>query len=110
MSDEAKTNENGISGNTDSDIKEINEVKQLNLQDQEKNDETTKNEDSKNEETKNEESNPKGGTVYINNLPREEELKEEDIKELFSEYGEIDKVKIVLEHDSKRPKGYAFIE
>jgi len=43
--------------------------------------------------------------VYINNLPREEELKEEDIKELFIEYGEIDKIKIVLEHDSKRPKG-----
>jgi len=52
----------------------------------------------------------KGGTVYINNLPKEEEIKEEEIKEMFSEFGEIDKVKIVLEHDSKKPKGYAFIE
>lgn len=29
---------------------------------------------------------------------------------MFVEFGEIDKVKIVLEHDSKKPKGYAFIE
>jgi hypothetical protein len=46
--------------------------------------------------------------IYVGNIPYD--ITEEDLKELFSEYGEIESIRIVKDQFTGRCKGYAFVE
>jgi RNA recognition motif-containing protein len=46
--------------------------------------------------------------LYVGNLSYD--LKEEDLKQQFSEYGTVESVTIITDRDSGRPKGFAFVE
>lgn len=56
------------------------------------------------------ESSYKPGTkkLYVGNLPFS--VTEDDIKDLFSSAGEVKNVKIIVDQDTKRSKGFCFIE
>ena len=47
-------------------------------------------------------------TIYVGNLSYQ--AKEQDLSDLFSEYGEVASVKIMKDNVSGRAKGFAFIE
>jgi nucleolin len=47
-------------------------------------------------------------TIYVGNLPWE--AKEDDIRGLFQEFGEIESVNIVADRMTGRPRGYCFID
>ena len=46
--------------------------------------------------------------IYIGNLSYE--VTEEDLRQLFEEFGQIESVKIIKDHYSGRSKGFGFIE
>jgi RNA recognition motif-containing protein len=46
--------------------------------------------------------------MYVGNIPYN--VSEEDLRELFSEYGEIESLKIMQDHFTNRSKGFGFIE
>ncbi len=46
--------------------------------------------------------------LYIGNL--EYQIKEENLRELFEEFGEVTSVKIITDRFSGRSKGFAFVE
>jgi len=46
--------------------------------------------------------------LYVGNLPYG--VSEEDLKKLFSEAGEVQSVKIVIDQYSGRPRGFGFVE
>jgi RNA recognition motif-containing protein len=46
--------------------------------------------------------------LYVGNLPFS--AKEEEIRTLFSQYGEVQSVQIVSDRDTGRPRGFAFVE
>jgi len=46
--------------------------------------------------------------LYVGNLPQG--ISEEDLKKLFSEAGEVQSVKIVIDPYSGRSRGYGFVE
>jgi len=46
--------------------------------------------------------------IYVGNLPFN--LGEEDLKEIFEEYGEVSTVKIISDKFSGRSKGFGFVE
>lgn len=45
--------------------------------------------------------------IYVGNLPYETD--DEALREIFGEYGTVDNVKIIINHDTGRSKGYAFV-
>ena len=45
--------------------------------------------------------------IYVGNLKYE--VKEQDLQEMFSEYGDVSKVKIVKDRDTDRSKGFGFV-
>ena len=45
--------------------------------------------------------------IYVGNLKYE--VREQDLQEMFSEYGEVSKVKIVKDRDTDRSKGFGFV-
>ena len=47
-------------------------------------------------------------SLYVGNLPFR--AKEEELKALFSEYGTVLSVKIIVDRDTGRPRGYGFVE
>ncbi len=47
-------------------------------------------------------------SIYVGNLPYS--MSESDLKELFSEYGEVRSVKLIMDHETGRPRGYGFVE
>ena len=47
-------------------------------------------------------------TLYVGNIPYS--MKEEDVKEVFMEYGNVVSVKIVFDRATRRSKGYGFVE
>lgn len=47
-------------------------------------------------------------TIYVGNIPYS--MKEAEIEQLFSEYGTVVSVKIIIDKFTKRSKGYAFVE
>jgi len=47
-------------------------------------------------------------TIYIGNLNYE--ASEEDIKELFSKFGEVSSVKLIKDNATGRSKGFGFVE
>ena len=46
--------------------------------------------------------------IYVGNLPFK--LEEEDLKEIFEEYGEVTSCKIITDKFSGRSKGFGFVE
>ncbi|MEW6585640.1 MAG: RNA-binding protein [Nitrospirota bacterium] len=46
--------------------------------------------------------------MYVGNIPYD--ATEEDLRELFSEYGEIESVKIIQDQFTNRSKGFGFVE
>ncbi len=46
--------------------------------------------------------------IYVGNIPYR--LSEEDLKEIFQEYGTVESVKIINDKFSGRSKGFGFIE
>jgi len=46
--------------------------------------------------------------IYIGNLPFN--LKEEELKEIFEEYGEVSSAKIISDKFTGRSKGFGFVE
>ncbi len=47
-------------------------------------------------------------TIYVGNLPFDQT--EDDIRELFSQYGTVHSVKVVMDRVSGRSKGFGFVE
>ncbi|MDF9831578.1 RNA-binding protein [Parabacteroides sp. PF5-6] len=46
--------------------------------------------------------------IYIGNLNYK--VREEDLKQVFEEYGEVSSAKIIKDRDTGRAKGFAFVE
>ena len=46
--------------------------------------------------------------IYVGNLPYQ--ITEEELKTAFEEYGEVTSVKIVIDRETGRSKGFAFVE
>ena len=46
--------------------------------------------------------------LYVGNLPYSVTV--DDLRELFSEYGEINDVHLVTDRDTGRPRGFGFVE
>ena len=46
--------------------------------------------------------------IYIGNLPFS--IKENELKDIFAEFGEVQEAKIILDRYTKQPKGFAFVE
>jgi cold-inducible RNA-binding protein len=57
---------------------------------------------------KNEEKKRMGKKIYVGNISFK--ASEEDLKELFSQSGEVESVKIITDRHTGNPKGFAFIE
>lgn len=47
-------------------------------------------------------------TLFVGNLPFS--ASEEEIREAFAEYGEVKSVKIPMDRESGRPRGFAFVD
>ncbi len=47
-------------------------------------------------------------SIYVGNLPYT--MTENDLKDLFSDYGEVQAVKLIMDHQTGRPRGFAFVE
>ena len=45
--------------------------------------------------------------IYVGNMPYS--MTDAEVKELFGTYGTVDAVRIVMDRDSGRPKGFAFV-
>lgn len=46
--------------------------------------------------------------IYVGNMPFS--MGEDQLRTLFGEYGEVDSVNVILDRDTGRPRGFAFIE
>ena len=46
--------------------------------------------------------------IYIGNLSYS--VKESDLKEVMEDYGTVDSVKLIIDRDTRRSKGFAFAE
>ncbi len=46
--------------------------------------------------------------LYVGNLPFS--VQEEDLKELFSEYGSVTSVQLIIDRETGRSKGFGFVE
>ncbi|WP_200763240.1 RNA recognition motif domain-containing protein [Nitrosophilus alvini] len=46
--------------------------------------------------------------IYVGNLPYRSS--EEEVKELFAQYGDVSSVKIITDRETGRPRGFAFVE
>lgn len=46
--------------------------------------------------------------MYIGNLSYN--VKEADLREVMEEYGTVDSVKLIVDRDTRRSKGFAFVE
>lgn len=47
-------------------------------------------------------------SIYVGNLPFS--ASDEDIRTLFSQYGTVHGVKLVMDRDTGRPRGFGFVE
>ena len=47
-------------------------------------------------------------TIYVGNLNYS--TTEEDLNELFSQYGNVESVKLIMDRETKRPRGFGFVE
>lgn len=46
--------------------------------------------------------------IYVGNLSFD--ATEDDLREAFSEFGEVSKVSVVMDRETGRPRGFAFVE
>jgi RNA recognition motif-containing protein len=46
--------------------------------------------------------------IYVGNLPFS--ATEDDVHELFSQYGSVESVKLITDRDTGRPRGFGFVE
>jgi len=46
--------------------------------------------------------------IYVGNLPYRSG--EEEVRELFSQYGEVNSVKLISDRETGRPRGFGFVE
>ncbi len=46
--------------------------------------------------------------IYVGNLPFS--ASDDEIRALFSEYGEVDSVSLITDRDTGRPRGFGFVE
>ncbi len=46
--------------------------------------------------------------LYVGNLPYE--LNEDELRDMFSQFGEVATVNIITDRVTKRPKGFGFVE
>ncbi|WP_281951971.1 RNA recognition motif domain-containing protein [Nitrosophilus kaiyonis] len=46
--------------------------------------------------------------IYVGNLPYRSG--EEEVRELFSQYGEVNSVKLITDRETGRPRGFGFVE
>ena len=46
--------------------------------------------------------------IYVGNLPYR--TGEEEVRELFSQYGEVNSVKLISDRETGRPRGFGFVE
>ncbi len=46
--------------------------------------------------------------IYVGNLPYRSG--EEDVRDLFSQYGEVTSVKLITDRETGRPRGFGFVE
>nr|MEE4267541.1 RNA-binding protein [Candidatus Krumholzibacteria bacterium] len=47
-------------------------------------------------------------TIYVGNLPLE--ASEEDVRELFAQFGEVAKVSLIFDRETGTPRGFGFVE
>ena len=47
-------------------------------------------------------------TIYVGNLPFS--ATEDDVRNLFAEYGNVQSVKLIIDRDTGRPRGFGFVE
>ena len=47
-------------------------------------------------------------TIYIGNIPYS--MKEQNLIEVFQEYGPVESAKVIIDKKTKRSKGYGFVE
>ena len=47
-------------------------------------------------------------SIYIGNMPYNYD--EEDVREHFEQYGDVNSVKLIFDKETQRPKGYGFVE
>lgn len=47
-------------------------------------------------------------SIYVGNLPFT--ATEDEIRDLFAQYGTVDSVKVVSDRETGRPRGFAFVE
>lgn len=46
--------------------------------------------------------------IYVGNMPYS--MNEDQLRELFGQYGEVTDVKVITDRDTGRPRGFAFLE
>jgi len=46
--------------------------------------------------------------IYVGNLSYK--VRENDLKEVMEEYGQVDSCKLIIDRDTRRSKGFAFVE
>lgn len=46
-------------------------------------------------------------SIYVGNLPYD--ASEDDIRELFGQYGNVDSVRMMTDRDTGRPRGFGFV-
>ena len=49
-----------------------------------------------------------GKTVYVGNMSHE--ITDERLKELFSTHGQVNEVRLITDHYTGRPRGFAFVD
>ena len=47
-------------------------------------------------------------SIYVGNLPYS--ASEEEVRDLFAEYGTVHSVKLIIDRESGRPRGFGFVE
>lgn len=47
-------------------------------------------------------------TIYIGNIPYS--MKEQDLIDVFQEFGPVDSAKVIIDKKTRRSKGYGFVE
>jgi cold-inducible RNA-binding protein len=46
--------------------------------------------------------------IYVGNLPYS--VRDEQLREMFSEFGEVSSAKVIMDRDTNRSKGFGFVE
>ena len=46
--------------------------------------------------------------IYVGNLPYS--VRDDDLRELFAEYGEVSSAKVIMDRETDRSKGFGFVE